>query len=34
MLNKLREIGVKKEEEEEEQISTVEAFFNKLKGKA
>lgn len=34
MLNKLREIGVKKEEEEEKQISSIETFFNKLKGKA
>lgn len=34
MLNKLREVGVKKEEDEEKQLSTVEAFFNKLKGKA
>lgn len=34
MLNKLREVGVKKEEEEEKQLSSIETFFNKLKGKA
>lgn len=33
MINKLREIGVKKEEEPEKKVNTVEAFFNKLKGR-